>query len=229
MIISTTHKFVYCAVPKVASRTLRGLFEPLADEKAMKSLFANVRAKSGNLAFHRPTGLRAKMKKIGLDPDEFFWFGFVRNPWDRAVSRYYFEQARSRNEGALGRISSKHVSYHKSMIGLSWEEYLLEAPYFPQTDWLSDERGIAVDRIFRMEHLPTELALLGDILGCDLGIPDVHGATERERDYRVYYENGRQIEAVARYYAQDILLGGYRFDGSFGDSFDLRRLVSKGS
>lgn len=229
MIISTSHKFVYCAVPKVASRTLRGLFEPLADQKVMKSLFPNLRAKSGNLAFHRPMGLRERMKKIGIEPGEYFWFGFVRNPWDRAVSRYYFEQARSRNEGALGRISSKHVSYHKSMIGLSWEDYLLKAPYFPQAEWLRDEGGIAVDRIFRMEQLEAGLVELGALLGCEFDVPAVKGATERERDYKGYFENDRQIEAVARYYAEDILVGGYRFDGSFGEAFDLNRVISKSS
>jgi|GEM_PF-2503878 len=229
MIISTSHKFVYCAVPKVASRTLRGLFEPLNDEKLMKSLFPTLRAKSGNLAFHRPTGLRERMTKIGLEPAEFFWFGFVRNPWDRAVSRYYFEQARSRNEGALGRISSKHVSYHKSMIGLSWEEYLLKTPYFPQSEWLRDDAGIAVEKIFRMEHLEADLVELGALLGCDFDAPEISGATERERDYRVYFENDRQIDAVARYYAEDILLGGYRYDGSFGERFDLSRLTAKPS
>lgn len=229
MIISTSHKFVYCAVPKVASRTLRSLFEPFADERVMKSLFPNLRAKSGNLAFHRPGGVCERMEKMGLAPREFFWFGFVRNPWDRAVSRYYFEQARSRSEGALGRISRKHASYHKSMIGLSWEDYLLKAPYFPQTEWLRDEAGIAVERVFRMEDLENDLAELGRLLGCEFEAPGVTGATEREQDYRVYFENDMQIEAVARYYAEDVMIGGYRFDGSYGETFNLKRLTGKSS
>jgi len=115
------------------------------------------------------------------------------------------------------------------MIGLSWEDYLLRAPYFPQTEWLRDEGGVAVDRVFRMEQLGADLIELGALLGCEFDVPTVEGATERERDYKFYFESDRQIEAVARYYAEDILVGGFRFGGRFGESFDLHRLVSNSS
>lgn len=229
MIISTSHKFVYCSIPKVASRTLRSLFEPLIDEDLMKSLFRTFREKCGNLAFHRLTGVRERMIKLGLEPDEYFWFGFMRNPWDRAVSRYHFEHTRAKVKGSLEQVNAKHVDYHKSMIGLSWEDYLLKAPYFPQSERLRDESGIAVERVFRLEELDSSLIELGEILRCNFKMPGVEGATERERDYQIYFENKKQIEAVSRYYAEDILLGGYRFDGSFGEALDLNRLSARPS
>lgn len=80
-----------------------------------------------------------------------------------------------------------------------------------------------------MEQLEAGLVELGALLGCEFDVPAVKGATERERDYKGYFENDRQIEAVARYYAEDILVGGYRFDGSFGEAFDLNRVISKSS
>ncbi len=227
MVISTSHRFVYCAVPKVASRALRSLFEPFIDEAVMDSVFKNSRAKSGNIGFHNPVGVRRKMRKVGLDPDGFFWFGFVRNPWDRTVSRYKFEHERAANPAMLVNVSEKHMDYHQSMIHLSWEDYLEKALYFPQSHWLRDKQGVVVERVFRMECLPDAIREIAARLGCDLDVPPVQGATERDRDYRKYFENDRQIELVARHYAEDVLLGGYRFDGSFGESYDLRRIVSR--
>ena len=229
MIESTSHKFVYCVVPKVALRTLRSLFEPFADERVMKSLLPNLRAKSGNLAFHCPGGGASVWRKWGSRRGSSSGSGLSgihgTGRFPAIISSRLARGAR----GAPGRISSKPASYHESMMGLSREDYLLKAPYFPQTEWLRDQAGMAGERIFRMENLENDLAELGRLLGCEFEAPGVTGATERERDYRGYFENERQIEAVARYYAEDVMIGGYRFDGSFGETFNMKRLTGKPS
>jgi hypothetical protein len=225
MIISTSHKFVYCAVPKVASRALRTTFEPLADEALMKKLFKSTRNEHGMMPFREPAGVKKRMEKAGVDPSGFFWFGFVRNPWDRAVSRYKFEHERAQLPKPYKGVSKNSVKYHKSMIGLSWDEYIRNAPYFPQSRWLRDEKGIVVDRIYRMEEMGSAFGEISAYIGLDLPLPAVRGATKRSRDYTQYYESADQINAVARYFAEDVLLGGYSYGGVQGESFDIKKIV----
>ena len=83
--------------------------------------------------------------------------------------------------------------------------------------------SIAVDRIYRMEEMEVSLKELGERIGANLEVPPVRGATKRSRNYQNYYENADQIEKVARYYTEDILLGGYGYDGNVGESFNVDR------
>lgn len=226
MIVSTSHKFVFCSVPKVASRALRDLFEPLADEVLMKQMFRNLRNQHGMLPSREPNKIREKMIQAGEDPGSYYWFGFLRNPWDRAVSRYMFEHERAKIGGVLGRISKGALAYHKRMIGLEWGEYLRAAPYDPQSKWMSDPSGVVVERIFRIEDMPDALHEIGERIGVSLATPGKRGETKRDRDYRTYFEDEDQVRVVANHYLLDILLGGYSYSGHHSDSYNLKRLIS---
>lgn len=130
-----------------------------------------------------------------------------RNPWDKAVSRYYWQKRR-------------------------WEKRPRRSPFPPFVDyleyleqekphWLSCwgiytlDGAVAIDRFVFYEDLAGGLADLADDLGLDRAIElpgyraKARGAAER--DYRGEYD-GRAAEIVARACRREIDHFGYAFD-----------------
>ncbi len=123
----------------------------------------------------------------------FFKFAFVRNPWDRLVSTYFFLQAGGLNE--QDRIwSEKHLSEYRDfgdfVRGWVSERNILSWVHFhPQSYFLLDEAG----------------ALMAS---------DHH-------HYASYYDSDTR-EIVGRIYARDIEAFGYRFVSELSVPFAVR-------
>lgn len=76
------NKFIFLANPKTASSSIRNILTPLSD----------VISKDYFPYYHHTSAfeLREHFKTIGLDWESYFSFNFVRNPWDRAISNYFY-------------------------------------------------------------------------------------------------------------------------------------------
>ncbi len=129
-----------------------------------------------------------------------FTFGFVRNPWDRLVSKYTFIQNKSNHR------------QHATVATQSFEQFVHEIAGQRGPDfWFDDEKGNQiVDRIYRFETLADDFP---DILRrcgvkADIALPHVN-SSPRER-YRSYYDEDL-TSLVARRCADEIK----RFDYSF--------------
>ncbi len=126
-------------------------------------------------------------------PEQYFSFGFIRNPWDRMYSCY--------------RKQSQILEKHK---GKSFKYYLLEGIKGNIVEHQAMWYLAGCDYIGMYETLQVDWNILNPLLGFPVReLPKVNSCGDP--DYRPHYDN-EMVEHIAANHADDILLGGYRFE-----------------
>ena len=181
-------------------RRLPGLFGPL---NRIGSLYKHL-----EFSEHAP----ARRVEACLPPEVYaslYKFAFVRNPWDRLVSRHAYllrkkEHAHSRTVNELGGFEPY----------LKWELALgpRNGAMRHQADYVTGTDGrLIVDFIGYFERLAEDFAMVCRRIGVRASLPSPKAHAPRQ-DYRSFYtEETRDL--VARAYARDIELFGYSFEG----------------
>jgi len=132
-----------------------------------------------------------------------FKFAFVRNPWDRLVSRY------------AHLLRSKDRRRHEFISGLEkFEDFLqweIRRDSANQYPYVTDAQGNQiVDFIGHYETLAEDFAKVCARLKFQVELP--HANVSDHRDYRTYYTPETR-EFVAKQFRRDIEMFGYDFDG----------------
>jgi len=135
--------------------------------------------------------------------NEYFKFCFERDPWDKAVSAYYW-------------------SLRKETEKRDIEQYMLERGFHGARSYRQYTLNgrVVVDRICRYENLREELAAVAEHLQLP-AVPELPHAKSRTRtDKRHYSEflSPAAIQAIAEDCAPEISLMGYRQETSNGDN-----------
>lgn len=143
--------------------------------------------------------------------EDYFSFTFVRNPWCRAVSDYFWMKRNLNLEDSFknylllkGNFDTQRLRYpHLNKEGRG--DHIL-----PQSDFILNSNGEQiVDLIGRFETLQQDF----DIVCDKIGIPRKqlpHKNKTNHKHYTKYYDDEtRQI--VAKKYAKDIEYFGYKF------------------
>jgi len=161
----------------------------------------------------------------------YFKFAFVRNPWDRAVSRYFYVKANSKKKERIKRYRNSTFEeyvrdenneffldtkrYAKSFPGrrVHLEKIMKKySPFENQLDWITDENGkVLINFIGRFENLDRDFKTI-----CQkIGIPPVslkHTNKSKHKHYSKYY-NKETRKIIAEKYCRDIEYFGYKFKG----------------
>jgi len=207
MIISKLHRFVFVAIPKTGTHSVRqALREQMGpDDMEQVALFVDKSLPFPELAKlgHGHISLRELRPHMSAeDFDGFFKFAFVRNPFDRYVSYCSFM---TRTNDAFER-DPKAVMRH----------FLFKAPplrhilFAPQYHFVTDKDGaLLTDMIGRVEQMQESY----DAICAKIGIATKELAktnSSKRGDYRAYYDQ-QLIDGIARLYARDLELFGYQF------------------
>jgi hypothetical protein len=217
MLISHSHRFIFVHVDKVAGTSLKKALEPFAQPRgeryrkrlAMLGRLCRINGLycSVDFAKHSPaTTLRRCLPPAVYD--RYFKFAFVRNPWDRLVSRYHFLKQNTRH---------RHHPLVVAMSGFGeyarWE-MKRASPLLHQRNYVCDRSGkLIVDFIGRFESLGEDFAKICERLDIPMTLPHLN-STERKA-YLDYYEGDDALrDEVGRYFAKDIELFGYCFEGT---------------
>ena len=160
--------------------------------------------------------------------ESYFKFCFVRNPWDRCVSQYFFRRQRGYQGAYYGKKwkfkAYRGTTFREFIINKSDKfkvaptfkspalnkAYTLNDPFVAQVEWISNESGeVLMDFVGRFESLQEDFNTV-----CDrVGIPHQklpHKNRTHHKGYAEYYDDEtRQI--VAEKYAKDIEHFGYEF------------------
>lgn len=148
-------------------------------------------------------------------PEKPFVFAFVRNPWDRLVSAFFYLNQGGMN-GSDRRDMRRYIKKYKGDFNafvkeaIASGEALEQLHLKPQVDWICDENGqLLTDYTGRFESLRADLKEISAITGIPFQ-PLEHRNKSRHKDFREYY-NDEMIEIVAKAYKNDIDLFKYDF------------------
>jgi hypothetical protein len=210
MIISHRHRFIFAAVPKTGTHSVRqALREQLGDQDIEQvGLLVDKRFPWQDLAAIRHGHLSLQQVRPYLGEEAFngyFKFAFVRNPFDRFVSYCAFMLRGGDVFQRQPREAMRHFLFAEPP-----EHHIL---FQPQVSLLAGEDGktLLTNRIGRVEDMQGSY----DAICAGIGIPSrsldrVNGS--QHGDYRRYYDQAL-IDGVAARYAQDLDLFGYTFEG----------------
>lgn len=218
MLLSPKYKFLFVHIAKTGGTSVRAALQrqrwrdPWALPIYLCNRFSHL---SGHrLAVKLPRHAKVIAAKELLPHEVFaslFKFAFVRNPWDLQVSSFHH----------IRRERPQFLGGHTEFADfLRWKldpqrpyQYHLDTSIELQSDYLIDLHGrVVVDFIGRYERLVEDFATACGHIGITPpSLPHRRQATDRRSDYRAYYDE-QTAELVARHFARDIALLGYRFD-----------------
>ena len=142
-------------------------------------------------------------------------FSFVRNPWDRLVSAFFYLDQGGMNPGDKFDRRKYLKEFNGNFERFVYESLIdckvLEQLHFkPQYDWISDDNGsILADYVGRFENLQTDLKLISKKTGITFGkLPHINRS--KHKSYHHYYNNVTR-DIVAEVYKHDIELFNYDY------------------
>ena len=207
MIISHQHRFIFAAVPKTGTHSVRqALREHMsAVDIEQVGLFVNKRFPYEQLAAIRHGHLSLEQVRPYVGEQIFasyFKFAFVRNPFDRFVSYCAF-MTRDRD---IFQRAPQAVMHHFLFVEPP-EKHILFQPQ--HTVLTGEDGGLLADMVGRVEDMQASY----DAICARIGIPSrpleqVNGS--KRGDYRQYYDESLKA-GVAQRYARDLELFGYEF------------------
>jgi hypothetical protein len=230
MIISHTHKFIFIKSLKTAGTSVESILSnycsgddivtPLNDFSHNRNEKGEFIHRAMNAEDYREIGQHVDAATIrGRLPAElwnsYFKISLARNPWDRAVSFFYWEH---RQDPA---IRPQKRFYHHLGVPFS-EPKMLQQQFrrFLESDkWGDNDRfytadgKLCVDFVIRYEQLNDDFAEVCRKLGLPTqDLPRLKAGIRKQRHhYSEYYDEASRA-LVAERHRHDIELLGYRFE-----------------
>ena len=205
MIISHKHKFIFFAVPKTATHAIR---EALREHKGpddweQQMLFGRDVFPVPELAALRHGHISVEQLKPFLPQDqwdEYFKFAFVRNPYDRFISTYFFLH---RNQKSLG--DRELMNMKGAIRDTRFNTRLL---VLPQSQMLTHADGsLGLDYVARYEDIQTAYEHICERVGIPSKVLIEKNASEHDTSSSYYDEELRKL--VTEFYSSDFDVLGY--------------------
>jgi hypothetical protein len=200
MIISHKHKFIYFKAKKVAGTSTEILLSDLVGNEDIvtpitKEDSSTHKPRNCNGFINHSSPLYIK-NKIGEDKfHSYFKFITVRNPFDRAVSWYFWIKSHKKtNKNFKDFILSK---------GCNLTSF---------SDWIFLEKECIADDYIRYENLENDTKrIFGKWFDVDIVYPTAKSSQRKEKKHYTEYYDDETRQLVAEKYAKDIEYFGYTF------------------
>lgn len=165
--------------------------------------------------FKQPSHKKYLEIKDNIKEDDYLW-SIVRNPYDRAISLYYFMKQLIEGR-APERIRSRHKIMKANDLNDYWVNYFSELDrdklnyFFPQANYLVGSKGgisSRFDKLLRYENLESDWADLQRVIG----VPNLVYRNKTTNKPNEPWENQLSDEAkvkIGDLYAKDFESLGY--------------------
>jgi len=209
--MNSEHKWLGVRIPKTGGISLKCILVNTHDLDVLDDIsnedIANLypqKTKKSKEALKNWTGghwtIREYVDRCNIDLDDYFKFAFVRNPWDRAVSHYFYKK------------DDMFDGMPYSTKNMPFEEYVSNWDHRLQLDWITDHNGnVAMDFIGRFENFEHDTNEVLDRIG--LGkhkIPHLNKSSRPRKPYWEHYTD-KTKDIVAKVFKKDIKYFGYEF------------------
>ena len=192
VIINHKLKYIFIAIPKTASTSIRHIFNPNPGE-----------ADPPPEIYHMSL---EKVLKQNPGCEQYFKFAYVRNPWDRFVSLYHhFKQNKSHAQ-----YFNKYPTFKHFVLNFRDDEDITNLIHAKaQVDFISIDGELAVDFYGRFESLETDLHSVAQKVNVTItNIPHIRNSSHEH--YRNLYDDELK-KIVESFYAKDIATFKYQF------------------
>jgi len=205
MYIDFNKKFIFVAVPKTGSRTIHNFFnEYIKDNNDIERIWTKEK-------YHQP------LNEILLEypvANNYFKFGFVRNPFDRMVSTFLdFTLNKSTHREFAQDFDNLFKTFPEFILNFSNTKWINEIHMQPAV-WYLYNGSQKVDYVGKFENLESDFSDACLSLGLKniplSSVPKL-GVTAREKDYREFYTDPKMIQVVHDFYVDDFNTFGYLF------------------
>ena len=145
----------------------------------------------------------------------YYTFTFVRNPWDRLVSAYFYLKNSTPylgDQNFAKDFLSEYESFEDFVLNGFGRECIINWVHFrPQISFLLDSKGkLNIDYIGKLESLESDFEKISAQLNFDaMSLPKKTNTSKRS-DYRSYFNNEMK-EKVEFLYSDDIKVFNYVF------------------
>jgi hypothetical protein len=226
-IISEEYRFIYLAIPKVASTSILNSLLPFfdlgLDRESLENLKKGIPLRGAHEKFNRSRyriNKAAFLASLGDQYHHYFKFTFVRNPWDRLLSCYMSKVVRSGAGMPMGKYGN--VSLRRDMTFQEFAEAVCLIPdeeanphFRSQHIFVCGEgsrKEILADFVGRFENLDEDFEFVTKRIGINAQLPHAADTTSirSSRSYRDFYDE-KLAEMVGERYREDIELFGYSF------------------
>jgi hypothetical protein len=206
--ISHKHKFIFIHIPKCGGTSIE---RALLREHGLAGSLTKDQKKEFGL-YYAHNGIHVQHQKIDEYDDiyekKYFTFAFVRNPWEKLLSEYFYILENKSNSDFYSKFPSfKHFVLHDGIEERFYRNY---AHDIPQIDFiLNIKKNKLTNFVGRLESLQQDFDFV-----CDrIGIPRQqlpHKNKSKHKHYTEYYDEETK-SIVAEKYAKDIEYFGYEF------------------
>ncbi len=190
------YRCIFIHIPKCAGQSIR------------KTLFENLQPGHINVYTYQQIFPRQKY-------NEYFKFSFVRNPWDRLVSAYFFMKSGGAHKKDRDWADQNLVTFP------DFSTFVLEGlhlpsiqtwPHFrPQVEFLKGQNGkIELDFIGRFENIQDDFNYIRERLGASRELLYINKTKTKRAPYLTYYTDEMR-EIAAELYKEDIEVFNYQF------------------
>ena len=143
----------------------------------------------------------------------YFKFAFVRNPWDRVVSTYFFLKRGGLNpmDRAWAKDNLSGFRRFDDFVNgwLTAENASSWVHFKPQHTWICDDAGrCQMDFVGRFEDIDRDFDVVAKRVGCGRTLEK--GNRSQHRHYSEYYTPAVR-DRVAEVYSADVELFGYEY------------------
>lgn len=216
MVISEENSYCFIAVPKTGTTSITAQLRKDSTSQRGQVVVDGVAVPIGE-----HITAQGLIDIIGRDRwSRLYSFGFVRNPWDRVVSAYfYYRNGRAAETVLKGKYKKLKQSKTKLKTVLQvllanllpfsiWVYFYRARPY---ADFLTDKTGdIVVSDVFSFEDIEGGFNNACKKLGLE-GLELKKLNVTKHEKYQKYYTKTSQLIVASRF-KQDIELFGYKFD-----------------
>ena len=182
------YKAIHVHIPKCAGMSIEEAFG--------MAIIKDKRGSRGSRHFHKSFVINKFGSKIW---NSYFKFAFVRNPWERFVSLYFFRKKHQRSH-IRGR------SFKACMMNFFKE-------YTPRDSslhfWIMEGDKQVVDFVGRFENLHEDFAKVCSIIGANVTLNHINKTNHTH--YSHYYDD-ECLQFVTENCKRDIELFGYTFE-----------------